>query len=207
MSPSAWSAFEVLRLLGAPVREDDLEYLSQYGQKLEYMTDDKQKEQFKGVMRDDLVTVSRVVTNPGSYSSNFIGDFVTIYFKKRRVVQIEVSSPRFKTKEGLSARNTANTWRKHFERYRETVHGFYQPSALGLPAAKHVLLFDDAIEDGITWRFGEFGNLGPDPDPDSGLDAVSVHAPGQPVIVDPDGGSRFYFKDKTNSPSSEYWEK
>jgi hypothetical protein len=44
-------------------------------------------------------------------------------------------------------------------------------------------------------RYGGFGNLSPDPDPKDALEIVIIHAPGTPLLEDPDGGSRFIWKD------------
>lgn len=57
------------------------------------------------------------------------------------------------------------------------------------------MIYEDAAKSGIAWRYGEMGNLAADPDPADPLELIIVHAPGQPLIIDPDGGSRFIWKD------------
>jgi len=53
------------------------------------------------------------------------------------------------------------------------------------------------VDEGIAWRYGAMGNLAPDPDPAYAGDTETliVHAPGKPLLPDPDGGSRFIWKD------------
>jgi hypothetical protein len=176
---------EVLRLLGAPEREDDLEYLTR---------DNPPQDQFKDTLRDDWITPLPISPRPEEVPGYFMADFVTIYFKGRRVIQIEVRAPRFKTGDGLSSASTAGEWRKHFPDYQETFRRFLHPSTGGIPAAKHFTALDDALKAGIAWRFASMGNLAPEPDP-AFVEIVAVHASGTPIMVDPDGGSRFIWKD------------
>jgi hypothetical protein len=120
--------------------------------------------------------------------------FLTVYFRDARAIQIEASSPRCKTKEGLS---TASGAQKFADRYRSftrvTPPVFFNPDPAGYPAAKHFVTYDDAVGDGIAWRYGAWGNLWPDPDPNR-VEVVIIHFPGEPVFVDPDGGDRLVWK-------------
>jgi len=48
------------------------------------------------------------------------------------------------------------------------------------------------------------GSLAPDPDLDGKVETVAVHAPGTPMIMDPDDGSRFIWKDSPLRRSTEH---
>ncbi|MDQ3624813.1 MAG: hypothetical protein M3463_20410, partial [Verrucomicrobiota bacterium] len=80
--------------------------------------------------------------------------------------------------------------------YKEAFCFYRHPSAGGIPAVKHYVAYEDAADDGIAWRYGAFGNLAPDPDPADSLETIIVHAPGSPFLPDPDGSSRFVWKDR-----------
>jgi len=134
---------------------------------------------------------------PKSYvedGSYFKHDFVTVYFRHDRAVQIEASSAKFKTVQGLSTSSGAKGFQRRFSQYNsiQPPH-FHDPDSGGCPASKHFVTYEDAKAAGIAWRYGGWGNLSPDPDPDR-LEMVIVHRRGQPVIVDPDGGVRLVWK-------------
>ena len=175
---------EVIRLLGAPHRQDDLEYVP----------GGESNAQFKDTLREDWITPLPVSATP-ERNAYFMANFVTIYLRERRVVQIEVRVPRFKTDTGLSIASTALQWRQRFPLFTETNQRFHHTSAGGWPAVKHFVVFEDAVDAGVAWRYGGFGNLAPDSDPSATVHVIAVHAPGKPMMIDPDGGSRFIWKD------------
>jgi hypothetical protein len=179
---------EVLRLLGTPHREDDLGYPD----------DDERQHEFSDNLRDDWIV-------PLPISDDwFMAEFFTVYIRAGLVAQIEIRNVRFKTKEGLSSASKGTEWRKLFPDFKTTFEHYRHTSAGGLPATKHLVLFEDAIKAGIAWRFGAMGDLAPDPDPDGRVEAVAVHAPGKPMIIDPDGGSRFIWKTNPKRLSTEH---
>ena len=187
---------EVLRLLGAPHRQDDLEYTPDSNGN----SDVAPNIQFKATLRDDWITpVPIPISADGSAAPEqnafFMANFVTVYLRERRVVQIEVRVPRFRTATGLSIANTALEWRQPFPHFTVTNQRFHHTSAGGWPAVKHPITFEDAIDAGIAWRYGAFGDLAPETDPSQTVDVITVHAPGKPMLIDPDGGSRFIWKD------------
>lgn len=50
-------------------------------------------------------------------------------------------------------------------------------------------MYGDAVPQGIAWKYGAWGNLAPDLD--RPLEAVSVHLPGQIVLLNPNDGLPF----------------
>jgi hypothetical protein len=137
----------------------------------------------------------------------YLADFVTVYYRDGRVVQIDASSPSFKLVNGLSTLNSANDFA-----------GIYPTSSVwekkltylhkddgGIPATKHFVCYDDATEKGIAWRYGWWGNLAPDGDPASPLEMISVHVPSTPALIDPDGADQFTlttaYKEKHGYPA------
>lgn len=183
----------VLRLLGVPHREDDLSALP-----------DSENGPYRDIIRDDWITPLPVFAHPESAEGVFMADFVTVYFKHQLVVQVEVRTARFKTAEGLSSASTPLQWRARFPRSKETSHTFRHPSSGGWPGAKHITLLEDAVAEGIAWRWGAMGSNAPDPDPERQVEVICVHAPGRPVLMDPDGGSRFIWKTPPLRSSKDY---
>jgi len=193
---------EVIRLLGTPGREDDLEYLYDKGQKLEYLKPRKEGE-YKDLLRDDWTVPIRWPNGKEEeYHMENMANFVSIYFRNLRVVQIDVNVGRFKTREGLSAESTGIAWQKRFPKYTETFHKYFHQSAGGWPATKIFGDYDDAVSEGVAWYFSCTGDLAPDPDPEGPV-TVAVHEANKPVIVDPDGGGRFMFKARPNQLSGD----
>ncbi len=122
--------------------------------------------------------------------------FVNVYFRRGQVTQVEISSPQFHTLKGLSTNSPAGAFEKQYRAYYSSDHHDrpLQYGTLdqlgGYPGYKHVVTIEDAIQAGIAWRYGAWGDLGPDPDP--GLqEVVIVHRRGQPVIREPDASNRF----------------
>ncbi|MGB8353593.1 MAG: hypothetical protein WCD79_06885 [Chthoniobacteraceae bacterium] len=183
---------DVLRLLGTPTLQEDLGAGKPKGAihiKSEYTGLAPQK----GVIRDDWIKPLPVPKEDGGVA--FMSDFVTVYFQNRKVVQIEERVARFKTAEGLSVGSTANDFRKKYPNYQATEVHYRHPSDDGWPAYKHTITFEDAVKQGIAWRYGVMANMGADTDPAYPLETVIVHAPNGLMIFDPDGGARFIWKD------------
>jgi hypothetical protein len=123
-------------------------------------------------------------------------DYLTVFFRHGQAVQIEVSTSKFKTAGGLSTRQTGNDFSKSYPNYKTPfkqhdgnpfVWGNSDPAG-SLPAAKHVLAYGDAEQSSIAWKCGAWGDLAPDPDPNGPLEAVIVHLPNQPVLLNPNDG-------------------
>jgi len=124
----------------------------------------------------------------------FRHDFVTVYFRHGRAIQVEASSPDFKTPDGLTRASNGLKFRLRYRDFK-TIQPppFHNPDPGGCPAPKHFVAYDDAMSQGIAWRYGAWGGLAPDPDVEQ-LEMVIVHRRGEPVIVDPDGGIRLVWK-------------
>jgi hypothetical protein len=118
-------------------------------------------------------------------------NFVTIDFERNRVIQIEVNSPRFATSSHLSTLNSATDWGKRYGpvRSKRDRGGNRHPD--GAPGAHHFMLYIDAVQQGIAWRYGAWGDLSPEPDPDEPVELVIVHFRKGRLIPDPDGSNRF----------------
>jgi hypothetical protein len=147
-----------------------------------------------GIVREDWLTKNfapKAYLEDGRY---FKHDFLTAYFREDLVIQIEVSSATFKTPEGRSTASGAQKFQQQYPGYKR-IHPphFQNLHPGGFPATKHYVTYEDAMADGIAWRFGAWGNLAPEPDA-SRLEIVIVHRPGEPVFVDPDGGGRLVWK-------------
>jgi hypothetical protein len=185
---------DVIRLLGAPDLEEDLGETDRSG---ELRPGGEPTPKLNGILRDDWITPLAVSLNPDTDDPIFMCNFVTVYIslKDRRVVQIEVRAPRFKTVFGSSSESSALELRKQYPRYQTTFCVYHHPSSGGIPANKHFIIFEDAVGDGIAWRYGAMGDLAPDPDPADELETIIVHASRKPALLDPDGGSRFIWKD------------
>ena len=117
--------------------------------------------------------------------------YVVVYFQKNHAVQIDVNSSSFATPTHLTTANSAQDFRQHFRPFQFSKHLYINRDAGGIPASKHYLDYEDAVQSGIAWRYGAWGNLAPEPAPDEAVEAVIVHMPGHAVIPDPDGGLRF----------------
>ena len=150
-----------------------------------------------GVTENDWITRRPVPVEAhhGDAANVYLCDFVTVYVHDGKVVQIEVRVARFHTTDNLSLATTGANWRKRFPHTEIFSCKYLQPSVGGIPAPKHFLAFEDAVQDGIGWRTSGFGGLEPDDDPDGAVDTIIVHAPGEKLLPDPDGGSRFLWKE------------
>lgn len=124
---------------------------------------------------------------------NFLADFLTVYYRDDRVVQVDASSPAFKLQNGMSTRNSAQNFQKryHASAFRPTDRRYLHDAPDGIPATKHFVHYEDAVHQGFALQYGWWGNLAPDGDPKVPLEALSVHLPGRTVLLDPNGADRF----------------
>ena len=192
---------DVLKILGTPYHEEDLWVTQNIGHIFRPNVGLIDLPVLDGVIRDDWITPLPV--GKSEARGHFMCDFLTVYYKDRRVVQVEEQAGRFKTRNGLSIASTAVDFEKEFPQYTGTPCKFHHTSSGGWPATKHFVDFEDAVKAGIAWRYGGFGNLAPDPDPADVLEAIEVHSAGVPMLMDPDGGSRFIWKDSPYRRSGE----
>ena len=184
-------AREVFRLLGAPHMQNDFEVSDRNAVYYGKGSPTGKVPVAEGVTQSDWVTPKPIPKE----SEDFMCDFVTVYVRDRTVVQIELRAPRFHTKDELSVRSSGKQWRAKFPG-GETFHCNYShPTAGGIPGHKHVVGFEDDVKAGIGWRCGVFGDLAPDVDEDGELETIIIHPPGERLLADPDGGSRFVWKD------------
>jgi len=148
-----------------------------------------------GIVREDWLSATLAPKSYVEKSLYFKHDFVTVYFRDNHAIQIEASSAAFKTREGLSPASSALKFQERYRGYaRIDPHFFTNPDPGGCPATKHFVRYEDAVTQGLAWRYGVWGNLSPDLDPERRLEMVIVHRSGEPVFVDPDGGVRLVWK-------------
>ncbi len=129
-------------------------------------------------------------------------DYLTVFFRRDHAVQIEVSSPQFTAENGFSTHSSAHDFAGRYPHFQQPHRRRYAPGPNGLgpyeygsispdassPASKHFLLYGDATRQGIAWKYGAWGNLAPEPDPNGPLEAVIVHTPGRTVLMNPNDG-------------------
>ena len=130
-------------------------------------------------------------------------EFVSVYFYHDSVVQIDGSSPGFKSKEGLS---TTSTWAEMVMAYPVTT---FRKRAYPLDPDQPKLLHfaaDDA-EQGIGWYQAQFEAVGVKAKPTQSIDAIVIHRPGtrlffgvahQEVWKEPDHTTKPAEKPKTD---------
>ena len=147
-----------------------------------------------GIVREDWLSKDIAPKSYVEAGLYFKHDFLTVYFRDDHVIQIEVSSATFKTPEGLCTASGAGKFRERYSDFTR-IHPphFRNPDPGGCPAPKHFVAYEDAVSAGVAWRFGAWGGLAPEPDPRR-LEIVIVHRRGEPVFVDPDGGTRLVWK-------------
>jgi hypothetical protein len=115
-------------------------------------------------------------------------DTVVALVQGGRVVQLEASSPRFHTADGVySTAATVDALIAALEHYGETSSWLIGSSDDGgaTPASKHYVWFDDDPGLGLAVKYGAWGNLAPDPDTTAHPEAIVVHAPHQPLVPSP----------------------
>lgn len=150
-------------------------------------------------LKDGMVLdtwLSKAPRPRSDWTSGFKRDYLTVFFRHGRAVQIEVSSTRFHTARGLSTKSAARRWEKAYRPYfsdydngDKLPYVFHNPDPdAGSPASKHYVALEDDVRRGVAWKFGAWGNLAPDPDPNDGLEAAIVHLPGQRVRHNPNDG-------------------
>ena len=148
-----------------------------------------------GLILDTWLSHQLLTTDPNGFKG-MKHDYLTVFFRRGHAVQIEVSATKFKTANGLSTRSSARAFDKQYPHFQEPhkqpdgnpyVWDNSDPSASS-PAAKHFIAYGDAVREGIAWKYGAWGDLAPDPDPNGSLDAVIVHVPGQRVLLNPNDG-------------------
>jgi hypothetical protein len=183
---------EVFARLGAPTMQNDCQEMGRQGI---YRKGQGEVPLPQGVTEDDWTTRRPVPTNHDGDDGVYLCDFVTAYVRSGKVVQVEVRVAKFHTADNLSLATNGLGWRKRFPHTERFSCEFRQPSSGGIPAGKHFLAFEDAVQDGIAWRTSGFGSLSPEDDPDGAIDTIIVHAPGEKLLVDPDGGCRFLWKE------------
>ena len=153
-----------------------------------------------GLVLDTWLGHQLLTTDPNG-DKGLKHDYLTVFFRRGRAVQIEVSAAKFRTASGLSTRSSADAFTKQYLNYQtphfapdETInwdgHHFFEGAfdpAASSPAPKHYVVYGDAVRQGIAWKDGAWGGLAPEPDL-SQQEAVIVHVPGQPVLLNPNDG-------------------
>lgn len=116
-----------------------------------------------------------------------LGNYLTIFIQKGKIVQIEVSSESFHTPKGYSTANSAQDFQKLFGHINGAVYErlIMDDPTDSLPASKHFVAYEDDKSAGIAWKYGTWGNMGPEPDPTTGVESLIVHIKGRAVICDP----------------------
>ena len=153
---------------------------------------------------NDIVEESWLIPLPPTQQHSYYDDgrywkyfFVNIYFRRGHVAQVEVNSPVFKTAGDLSVNRKAVLFQREYRPYHSSNRASGEPlrygtrdQAGGFPGYKHFVTIEDAVRDGIAWRYGSWGDLAPDPDP-SHLEVIIVHPRGRRVLLESDAGNRF----------------
>lgn len=194
---------EVFRLLGAPQMQNDFDTTKD--RQPTYLSDKREgkKPDGEGVTQNDWTTPRPVPRRPssGSDQDKFLCDFITVYTREEKVMQIEVRVPRFRTADGLSTTSKEGEWHRRFSGIEEFQCKYHHPSSGGIPASKHFFAFADDVKEGIAWSCDGWGNAFPEVtlEPDDPVYSVVIHAPGERVLPDPDGGSRFIWKENPDS--------
>lgn len=112
--------------------------------------------------------------------------FLNVIYRNNKVVQIEVSSPKFKTNSGISVRSSLAQFRAKYGKTRVRAYGYEDSNGGG-----NIGYYYDAVNKGIAFEFGvqdQFDAL-------STADSLRVHAPGLAVLPDP-GGDQVEAKDE-----------
>ncbi len=123
-------------------------------------------------------------------------DYVTVFFQDSHAVQIEVTSPQFATADGLSTHRSADDFAKRYSYFQEPHKGpqgtpycwWNSDPSVSSPAAKHFVIYEDAVKQGIACKYSAWGDLAPDPDPKGSLETMIVHSPGKIVLLNPNDG-------------------
>lgn len=137
-------------------------------------------------------------TQRGNYLKR---DYLTVFFRHGHAVQIEVSSPQFKTASGLGTKSSVHAFAAQYPTSRTPRFAadpalnwgdfHYNEAAVdpdgSSPVAKHFVFYGDATVQGIAWKYGAWGDLAPEPDTGR-QEAVIVHTPGRTVLLNPNDG-------------------
>jgi hypothetical protein len=121
-------------------------------------------------------------TEGKTYYSNYL----TVFYKNGRVIQIEATSAKFHTKTGLSTSSDAGSgWGRQFRHRREIDYTWTATDdpEYSCPAAGHLLFYGDDIAKGIAWKQGSWGDLAPGPGPSP--EAIVVTRPGHKLLLNP----------------------
>ncbi len=130
-------------------------------------------------------------------------DYLTIFFQQGHAVQIEVSSPRFRTAAGLSTNSPVRAFEKRYPRhytprFTDSPFVFYYFTAGDetSPAPKHFVDYGEALVPhetrrrvtlGIAWKYGAWGALAPEPY-EGHQEAIVVYFSGSKVRLNPNDG-------------------
>ncbi len=112
-------------------------------------------------------------------------NYLAIYYRDEKVIQIEATSKAYQTTTGLSTGTAVKSWAAQFSAHSDSNKVIPNLDPEGLPAAKHLLYYGDAITSGLAWKQGAWANLWPEPGPDAGLESIIVHMPGKKLILNP----------------------
>ena len=121
----------------------------------------------------EMVWVGKTRTEPGFRRR----EFFSVFLRRGKVVQIEASSPVYKTESGLSS---DSTWRQFVS---EFPGGKLKARTYPWDEESLVLYAGDHVANGITWVRGAIGkDMPPAPDRSRKIDFVAVHPVDQEFI-------------------------
>ena len=104
--------------------------------------------------------------------------FLHVIYRARRVVQIEFNDPKYKTAAGVSIASTLAEFRAQHKRPKARAYVYDDGEGSG-----YVGYYYDAVAEGIAFSFGTQDLF----DANTIPEALRIHAPGVPVIIDPGG--------------------
>ena len=154
-----------------------------------------------GLIMDTWLSHALLPKSAAEHGNYLKRDYLTVFYQRDRAMQIEVSAPQFKTKNGLSTSSRVHDFAAQYTDARTprfaadaTLNwGDYHFNEAAVdpdgssPAAKHFVFYGDAVRHGLAWKYGAWGDLAPEPNTGQ-QEAVIVHIPNRRVLLNPNDG-------------------
>ncbi len=147
---------------------DNADYVIQPGYKIGKIAIDMERPKVLELLGRPLVTYTSDGVVIDNWGSNSTDNFLQVYYRDNKVAQVEASSPKFATKEGLSTKSTLSQVQRVYKKLNKTARA---SEGEGEQDAAAMLYFDDG-QLGVTFVFLN----------DKGY-TVMVHKPGTEAII------------------------